>query len=72
MIIHDIVQVMIVSRSLSLSPSLPPSQEIVPQSASSAVLDLFVPSTELEEKKREAEALPKLNITKLDCQWLQV
>ena len=56
--------------ALSLSPS--PLQEIVPQSASSAVLDLFVPRSELEERKREAEALPKLNIDKLDCQWLQV
>ena len=35
-------------------------------------LELFVPPSEIEVKKREAEALPKLNITKIDCQWLQV
>lgn len=57
---------------ITVSPSPSSLQEIVPQSASSAVLDLFVPRNELEERKREAEALPKLNIDKLDCQWLQV
>ena len=46
-------------------------QDIIPHS-SSGVVELFVPPSELEVKKREAEALPKLNITKIDCQWLQV
>lgn len=34
--------------------------------------ELFVPASQLETALREAEDLPKLNITKLDCQWLQV
>ena len=47
-------------------------QNIVPQSASMAVLELFVPPNKLEETKEEASQLPKLEITKLDTQWLQV
>ena len=35
-------------------------QDIVPHS-SSGVVKLFVPPSEIEVKKREAEALPKLN-----------
>ena len=46
-------------------------QEIVPHS-SSGVVELFVSPSEVEVKKRKAEAMPKLNITKIDCQWLQV
>jgi len=45
---------------------------IVPKSASNGVLELFVPSSKLEQVKAEADSLPKLSITKLDTQWLQV
>ena len=47
-------------------------QGIIPTSAMSSVLDLFVAEKDLPQAKREAEILPKLNISKLDCQWLQV
>lgn len=41
-------------------------------SALSGVEELFVPESKLSAALAEAEALPKLAITKLDCQWLQV
>ena len=34
--------------------------------------ELFVQPSHLAASQKEAEDLPKLSITKLDCQWLQV
>lgn len=45
---------------------------MIPPSALDSVDELFVPASQLASAKEEAENLPKLNITKLDCQWLQV
>lgn len=45
---------------------------VVPASVFSAVVELFVPSAQLPAAKEEAAALPKLALTKLDTQWLQV
>lgn len=45
---------------------------IVSQSVCDNVEDLTVPEELLEDAKKEAESLPKLEITKLDLQWLQV
>eukprot|EP00731_Ephydatia_muelleri_P003850 Em0002g26a len=36
------------------------------------VLELLAPGDQVEALKAEAENLPKLNITLLDCQWVQV
>ena len=47
-------------------------QNIVPISALNGVEELFVPESKLPLSLAEAETLPKLTITKLDCQWLQV
>ncbi|KAF2880879.1 hypothetical protein ILUMI_25295 [Ignelater luminosus] len=35
-------------------------------------VELFVPEGQLEIVKKEAESLPKLNITEIDLQWVQV
>ena len=45
---------------------------MIPSSALDSVDELFVPISQLPIVQKEAENLPKLNITKLDCQWLQV
>ena len=45
---------------------------MIPSSALNIVDELFVPATQLPVVQKEAEGLPKLSITKLDCQWLQV
>lgn len=45
---------------------------IVSQSVCDNVEDLTVPEELLENAKIEAESLPKLEITKIDLQWLQV
>ena len=47
-------------------------QGIIPSSALNVVDELFVPASELPAVQKEAEGLPKLTISKLDCQWLQV
>ncbi len=44
----------------------------MPQSASASVVELFVPEDRVEEAQKEASELPKLEISKLDTQWLQV
>ena len=36
------------------------------------VIDLTVPEDKLASAMEEAESLPSVEITKLDCQWLQV
>lgn len=36
------------------------------------IIELFAPVDRIEALKVEADQLPKLNITQLDCQWLQV
>lgn len=36
------------------------------------VLELFVSENKLEDAEREAVTLPRLDITTLDLQWLQV
>lgn len=58
----------------SPSPLPPPPlcQDIVPRSTSNGALELFVPPSKVEQAKAEAESLPKLTLTKLDTQWLQV
>ena len=45
---------------------------MIPSSALNVVDELFVPASQLPAIQKEAEGLPKLSITKLDCQWLQV
>lgn len=45
---------------------------IVPRGAVNTVRELFVPASRREEAKREAEALPSVQITRLDLQWTQV
>lgn len=45
---------------------------IVPSSATEQVNELFVDPANLPAAKAEAASLPKLNITKLDLQWVQV
>ncbi|NWY05829.1 PAPS2 synthase, partial [Nothoprocta ornata] len=53
-----------------LSACLP--QNIVPQSSIKDVLELFVPENKLDFVRAEADALPAVEITKLDLQWVQV
>ena len=60
------------SLPLSLPPLPPLCQDIVPRSTSNGALELFVPPSKVEQAKAEAESLPKLTLTKLDTQWLQV
>ena len=45
---------------------------MIPSSALNVVDELFVPVERLPAALKEAENLPQLKITKLDCQWLQV
>ncbi|CAG0879680.1 unnamed protein product [Darwinula stevensoni] len=45
---------------------------ILPRSFSESVLELFVPENQLSSVKEEAELLPKLQISTLDLQWLQI
>jgi len=45
---------------------------ILNRSADDSVKELNVPAEQLAEAKAEAESLPKMEITKLDLQWLQV
>nr|KAG5714669.1 hypothetical protein BaRGS_000157 [Batillaria attramentaria] len=45
---------------------------VVPRGAVSTVRELFVPDAKKAEAKKEAEALPAVDITKLDMQWTQV
>ncbi|XP_064614709.1 bifunctional 3'-phosphoadenosine 5'-phosphosulfate synthase-like isoform X2 [Liolophura sinensis] len=47
-------------------------KEILPSAVKNNVRELMVPENRVEAAKAEAEALPALNITKLDMQWLQV
>ena len=44
----------------------------MPRSAVEKVIDLTVSEANLPEAIEEAEKLPSVEITKLDCQWLQV
>lgn len=46
--------------------------DIVPRSAVEKVIDLTVPEDKLASALEEAETLPSVEISKLDCQWLQV
>jgi len=46
--------------------------EILPRSAVEKVVDLTVPEESLPEAVAEAETLPKVEIDKLDLEWLQV
>jgi len=48
------------------------ADEIVPKGAVSVVRELFVPSDKKAAAQQEAEALPAVEITKLDLQWTQV
>jgi 3'-phosphoadenosine 5'-phosphosulfate synthase len=45
---------------------------ILPRSAVEKVMDLTVPQDQFEAALAEAETLPKVEVTKLDMQWLQV
>ncbi|KAL8617610.1 hypothetical protein ACOMHN_064700 [Nucella lapillus] len=45
---------------------------VVPRGAVCTVRELFVPAGRQEETKKEAEALPSVQITRLDLQWTQV
>jgi len=45
---------------------------IIPRSAVEKVMDLTVPENKLEDALAEAETLPKVEVSKLDMQWLQV
>jgi len=45
---------------------------ILPRSAVEKVIELTVPDNKLEAARAEAETLPKVEITKLDMEWLQV
>lgn len=47
-------------------------QGIIPSAAMDGVEELFVSPASLPAAQKEADSLPKLNISKLDCQWLQV
>lgn len=47
-------------------------QGIIPSIVLNGVEELSVPASQLEAALKEARDLPKLTITKLDCQWLQV
>lgn len=48
------------------------AEGILPLSAVKKVMELTVPEAELETKVAEAERLPKVEVNKLDMQWLQV
>lgn len=48
------------------------TNNILPRSAVEKVIELTVPEEQLEEAILEAESLPKVEISKLDMQWLQV
>ncbi|KAM6347358.1 LOW QUALITY PROTEIN: bifunctional 3'-phosphoadenosine 5'-phosphosulfate synthase 2 [Alca torda] len=48
------------------------TQNIVPRGSVRDVLELFVPENKLQSARAEAEALPSVEITKLDLQWVQV
>lgn len=48
------------------------AEGILPLSAVKKVMELTVPESELETKVAEAERLPKVEVNKLDMQWLQV
>lgn len=45
---------------------------VVPESVTSLVKELFVPEDRVAEAQREADALPGLDITLVDLQWVQV
>lgn len=45
---------------------------ILPRTAVHEVRELFVPANQLEKYMAEATTLPKLSISKLDLEWLQV
>jgi len=45
---------------------------LLPRSAVEKVIDLTVPENKLHEIMTEAETLPKIEISKLDMEWLQV
>ena len=47
-------------------------QGIIPHSANDSVTELFVPDDELVAAKILASSLPKVEINKLDMQWVQV
>jgi len=48
------------------------SKNIVAKEAGDVEFDLFVDPSELDAKKKEAESLPKINLRKVDTEWLQV
>ncbi|XP_037084115.1 bifunctional 3'-phosphoadenosine 5'-phosphosulfate synthase-like isoform X1 [Pollicipes pollicipes] len=48
------------------------SHGIVPRSASQAIGELFVPAEELAAAREEAAALPAVDISTVDLQWVQV
>lgn len=45
---------------------------VVPKSVINMVKELFVPEYRMESVKKEAESLAKVELTKLDLQWVQV
>uniref|UniRef100_H2ZP78 Uncharacterized protein n=3 Tax=Ciona savignyi TaxID=51511 RepID=H2ZP78_CIOSA len=47
-------------------------RNIIPCEKTIPVMELFTPMSQVVRKRDEAEALPSLEITKLDMQWLQV
>jgi len=48
------------------------AEGIIPRSAVEKVVDLTVPEEKLEAALAEAESLPKVEVGKVDLQWLQV
>ncbi|XP_042673653.1 bifunctional 3'-phosphoadenosine 5'-phosphosulfate synthase 2 isoform X1 [Centrocercus urophasianus] len=48
------------------------TQNIVPCASIKDVFELFVPKNKLDAARAEANALPSVEITKLDLQWVQV
>jgi len=47
-------------------------KNIVAKEAGDVEFDLFVEESEVEAKRKEAESLPKINMRKVDTEWLQV
>lgn len=47
-------------------------KDILPRDLFEDIRELFVPKEELPVKRKEAESLPKLNISTIDLQWTQV
>uniref|UniRef100_UPI00358DE0E1 bifunctional 3'-phosphoadenosine 5'-phosphosulfate synthase 2-like isoform X2 n=1 Tax=Myxine glutinosa TaxID=7769 RepID=UPI00358DE0E1 len=63
---------MSIAESLQLVVDLMLKKEVIPKASALDIQELFVPESELSGKISETKSLPKLEMTKLDTQWLQV